>query len=77
MPEFSQLQEDIAALPETAQILIVEFIALLKKRYAAETQPTQPLNLENEPFVGMWQDDAKKRDSTAWVKSVRETHWRS
>ena len=31
--------------------------------------------LETEPFVGMWRDRDDLKDSTAWVRGVRETHW--
>lgn len=77
MPEFEQLQEDISTLPETAQMLVVDFVALLKKRYASTQPSNQPLDLEAEPFVGMWQDNVETRDSTAWVRDVRQKHWRS
>ena len=76
MPEFKQLQEDISTLPEVAQTLVVDFVALLKQRYAPN-QPVQPLNLDNEPFVGMWHDNAEMQNSTDWVRSVRQKHWRS
>lgn len=36
-----QLQQDIAALPESAQILVAEFVTFLKYRYA--TPSTHPL----------------------------------
>jgi hypothetical protein len=28
-----------------------------------------------EPFVGMWRDREEMRDSSAWIRNVRETHW--
>jgi Protein of unknown function (DUF2281) len=76
--EFEQLSDDVSALPETAQQLIVDFVAFLKQRYAqAQTTPSRPLNLENEPFVGMWSDRPEMQDSTAWVRQTRQQHWRS
>lgn len=42
LPE--QLQQDIAALPESAQGMVAEFVAFLKHRYGAATQVlSQPL----------------------------------
>jgi hypothetical protein len=75
MPELEKLREDIATLPEEAQQLVSEFVAFLKQRY----QPAnpQPLNLKNEPFVGMWSDCPEMQDSTAWVRQVRQQHWRN
>ena len=57
MPKLEKLQEDIAKLPEEAQELLSDFVAFLKQRYQSSpgVQP-RPLNLENEPFVGMWSD---------------------
>ena len=54
MPKLEKLQEDIANLPEEAQELLSDFVAFLKQRYQslASAKP-QPLNLKNEPFVGM------------------------
>jgi Protein of unknown function (DUF2281) len=72
MPEFDQLREDIATLPNDAQQLVLDFVSFLKQRYqASSTANHQPLNLENEPFVGMWSDRSEMQDSTAWVKQIR------
>ncbi|NJN57064.1 MAG: DUF2281 domain-containing protein [Leptolyngbyaceae cyanobacterium SL_5_9] len=78
MPEFEQLRDDISTLPEPAQQLVVDFVAFLKQRYTQQqTNPSQPLNLDNEPFVGIWSDRPEMQDSTAWVKQVRQQHWRT
>ena len=78
MSEFEQLRDDISTLPAKAQQLVVDFVAFLKQRYASPEPTThQPLNLENEPFVGMWSDRSEMADSTAWVKQIRQQHWRS
>lgn len=78
MPEFEQLRDDISTLPEPAQQLVIDFVAFLKQRYAYEqTTNPHPLNLENEPFVGMWSDRPEMQDSTAWVRQVRQQHWRT
>jgi hypothetical protein len=73
MVNMKQIQQDINELPEEAQQLVSEFVAFLKQRYQP-SQPAnpQPLNLENEPFVGMWSDRLEMQDSTAWVRQVRQ-----
>ncbi|MBE9009708.1 DUF2281 domain-containing protein [Pseudanabaenaceae cyanobacterium LEGE 13415] len=78
MPEFEQLREDIATLPEDAQQLVIDFVSFLKQRYQIpSTANPQPLNLENESFVGMWSDRPEMQDSTTWVRQVRQQQWRS
>jgi Protein of unknown function (DUF2281) len=77
MPEFERLTEDIAALPEEAQQIVMDFVTFLKQRYQHQPTTPQPLNLENEPFVGMWSDRPEMQDSTAWVRQIRQPHWGS
>ena len=74
MSDLDQLNQDIATLPQTAQELVVEFVNTLKQRYASPMS-TQSLDLENEPFVGMWSDRPVMQDSVAWVKQIRQQHW--
>jgi hypothetical protein len=31
--------------------------------------------LENEPFVGMWQDREDLADSSQWVRQLRQGEW--
>lgn len=76
MPELEKLSEDIATLPREAQQIVSDFVAFLKQRYhSSPSVPPQTLNLENEPFVGMWSDRPEMQDSTAWVRQVRQQHW--
>jgi len=79
MAELDQLRDDIATLPATAQRLVIDFVGFLKQRYAPPQPPPPylPLDLDHEPFVGMWSDRPEMQDSTAWVRRVREEHWRS
>jgi hypothetical protein len=74
MSDLDQLNQDIATLPATAQELVVDFVNVLKQRYASPSF-TQTLDLENEPFVGMWSDRPEMQDSIAWVKRIRQQHW--
>jgi hypothetical protein len=78
MPEFERLKDDVSTLPQEAQRLVIDFVAFLKQRYpSAQTPQSQPLDLENEPFVGMWSDRPEMQDSTTWVREVRQQHWRT
>ncbi len=74
MSNLDQLNQDIATLPQTAQELVVDFVDFLKQRYASPP-PTLPLELDNEPFAGMWSDRSEMQDSTAWVRQIRQQHW--
>ncbi|MGB7441262.1 MAG: DUF2281 domain-containing protein [Coleofasciculaceae cyanobacterium] len=77
MLEFDRLQKDIASLPEDAQQMVIYFVRFLKQHYqTSRTQSTKPLSLDNQPFVGMWQDRPEMQDSTAWVRQVRKQQWR-
>ena len=78
MSEFKQLRDDISALPIATQQLVVDFVAFLKQRYSQSHPPSpHPLNLENEPFVGMWSERPEMQDSIAWVRQTRQQHWRT
>ncbi len=81
MIKIEKIQQDINNLSQEAQLLLIDFLELLKKRYA-------PLNIDNidstvsgniidEPFVGMWQDREDMEDSSQWVRQVRKQEWMS
>ncbi|MBC7909731.1 MAG: DUF2281 domain-containing protein [Pyrinomonadaceae bacterium] len=66
----------INALPLEAQREIEDFISFLRERYKSSQPKDAPdSDLETEAFVGMWRDREDMRDSSAWVRNVRETHW--
>lgn len=50
----------------------VEITVKIKPKSAKEPSA---VDLESEPFVGMWSDREGMSDSSAWVRNVRETHW--
>ncbi|MDQ3747547.1 MAG: hypothetical protein M3367_00825 [Acidobacteriota bacterium] len=71
-----EILREIKSLPIEAQRQIEDFIYFLRERY----KPSQPKgvptsDLETEAFVGMWRDREDMRDSSAWIRNVRETHW--
>lgn len=75
--ETANIAREIASLPPEAQRQVMDFVAFLKARYPT-TQPvkkTRRTRLADEPFIGMWQDREDMRDSTAWVRSLRQREW--
>jgi hypothetical protein len=40
-----------------------------------EPFPDKRLDLDNEPFVGMWKDREDMADSTQWIRSRRQQEW--
>ncbi len=72
-----EMLREIDSLPLEAQRQIKDFIAFLRERYKdSPALKIAPLaDLETEGFVGMWRDREDMRDSTAWVRNVREKHW--
>ena len=70
----TRIARDIKSLPPEAQKLVIDFVAFLKVRYASEriAKKAKRTKLANEPFVGMRRDREDMRDSTAWVRHVRQ-----
>ncbi|MDM8560835.1 hypothetical protein [Candidatus Parabeggiatoa sp. HSG14] len=70
--------QDITTLPLVAQQEVIDFIAFLKLRYSQSSVQRNSNNLstiENEPFIGMWQNHPDMDDSTTWVRSLRQREW--
>ena len=75
--ESESIVREIASLPPEAQKQVIDFIAFLKARYPT-TQPARKerrTRLTDEPFIGMWRDREDMKDSTAWVRSLRQNEW--
>ena len=71
-----EILREINSLPIEAQRQIEDFVSFLRERYKnSKPKPTPTSDLESEAFVGMWRDREDMRDSSAWVRNVRETHW--
>jgi hypothetical protein len=71
-----EILREINSLPFEAQRQIEDFITFLGERYKSPPSKSVPVaDLETEAFVGMWRDREDMSDSSAWVRSVRETHW--
>ncbi len=69
---------EFSELPPNDQKRVIELIARLRARcrQSRPAKQTEPTDLAKEPFVGMWQDRDDLRDSSAWVRRVRENEWR-
>ncbi len=71
-----EILREINSLPLEAQRQIKDFVSFLRERYKNSQPKLVPTpDLETEAFVGMWRDREDMRDSSAWVRNVRETHW--
>ena len=75
--EATTLVRDIVSLPPEAQKQVTDFVAFLKTRYsvAPRVRKTKRIKLADEPFIGMWRDREDMQDSSAWVRSLRESEW--
>jgi hypothetical protein len=64
-------------LPPEAQQQVVDFIAFLQTRHVPprSRKPAKLPKLAKEPFVGMWRHRADLKDSTKWVRNMREREW--
>ena len=65
------------ALPPDAQYLVSEFMAFLRTRYQQGDviRKSQATPLLEEPFIGMWKDREEMKDSTAYVRNLRQREW--
>ena len=72
-----EIWRQLAMLPPEAQQQVIDFIAWLHARYAPSDvrQTAKRTKLAREPFVGMWCDREDLKDSSAWVRSIREREW--
>jgi len=72
-----QLWNDFTALPEDAQKQVTDLITFLRQ----STNKIKPMlqaeriSLKEEPFVGMWKNRDDLKDSTEWVRNLRESEW--
>ena len=72
-----EILREINSLPVEAQRQIADFVSFLRERYKNSKPKKNPVSdLETEAFVGMWRDREDLRDASAWVRNLRETHWR-
>jgi hypothetical protein len=49
--------------------------ALIRYGLNKDATEGQAIDWNNEPFVGMWQDREDMKDSSKWVRSLRQQEW--
>lgn len=71
-----EILREINSLPLEAKRQLEDFVSFLRERYKSSPPKNAPTSdLETEAFVGMWRDREDMRDSSAWVRHIRQTHW--
>ena len=72
-----KLLQDVISLPPVAQQELIDFIDFLKLRYGQSSfQKSRHLStIEDEPFIGMWQNRSEMADSYAYVRNLRQKEW--
>jgi Protein of unknown function (DUF2281) len=77
--DLEQIRRQLEALPPEAQQQVADFIGFLYARYQRPLLPKRSgkSKLAEAPFVGLWEDREDFRDSTAWVRHVRQREWGS
>jgi hypothetical protein len=69
------IAREFAALPPEARKQVVDFIEFLKTRYIATCSDDRKTEFSDEPFIGMWRDCEEMKDSSAWVRNLRNNEW--
>lgn len=72
-----KIAREFASLTPELQRQVLDFIAFLKTR---STPAARPKTLKRDPlrqeaFVGMWRGRKEMRDSTKWVRELRQKEW--
>ena len=73
--EPDKIYNDITKLPPEAQRQVADFVSFLKARYKTPQKTARRNNIINDPFVGIWKDREDMKDSSKWVRNVRESEW--
>ncbi|WP_330204387.1 DUF2281 domain-containing protein [Cyanobacterium sp. Dongsha4] len=73
------IKAEIDSIPEELQLLLLDFIELLKKRYPSLKSDNRDLELtdkiDEESFIGMWKDREDMKNSSEWVREIRKQEW--
>lgn len=56
--------------------ILEEAIARARQRLLVP-RSADAMKLADEPFIAMWRDREEMRDSSAWVRRLRENEWES
>ncbi|MEW6130112.1 MAG: DUF2281 domain-containing protein [Acidobacteriota bacterium] len=66
------------ALPPEDKRLVADFIAFLQSRYKKPKpkKKSKRSDIKKEAFIGMWHDRDDMKDSSTWVRNLREREWK-
>lgn len=72
-----EMLREILSLPPEGRRMVESLVASLRERYARSEPVRQSpdSDLQDEPFIGMWRDRGDMRDSSAWVRGMRQSEW--
>ena len=65
----------VTILEDDPTFCLAETTELNKAVLVEDRNLPNQVELQNEPFVGMWQDREDMQDSTEWVKNLRSREW--
>jgi hypothetical protein len=71
-----EILQQITSLPPEGQRQVIDFIAFVHQRYSqSQLSEHKTSNLFVESFIGIWQDRNDLKDSSEWVRRMREAEW--
>jgi len=65
----------VTILEDDSTFYFTETTELKKADLVEDRNLPNQVQLQNEPFVGMWQDREEMQDSAEWVKNLRGREW--
>lgn len=71
--------KEFNSLPQEAQSEVLNLIQFLKLKYEKPPSPqsSKLKSSDHQSYFGMWKDREDMKDSTAWVRKIRQTEWLS
>ena len=72
-----QMIREWDGLPPQAKQQVADFIAFLREQHGVPKPDSKKelVKLEDESYVGMWQDRDEMTDSSGWVCATRTQEW--
>lgn len=70
-----ELLREVSSLSDGARRQIEKYVSYLKGKESSKIEEKPKRPLRDEPFFGMWADREDMKDSTAWVRKIREEQW--
>jgi len=75
MSELS-VSKKIEELPPEAKKEAQDFVDFLYQRYVNSMQEkSSPSSISDSSFFGIWKNRDDMKDSTKWIKKVRQSQW--